>query len=618
VNGSQVGSTIATLTANGASNNGWGTFGNSFIIGAGKSAVVTIVADTTHTTIAADETVIAGFPAGSSNAQGTVSLTAISSVAGTGNTLTFKAGTVSVSKNAAFGDKTSANPTGPVNATQVKVGSMVIVAGAGEDVSLTQIVIEDYNATAVNLIGTSMQNLTLKDASGKQLGTTYANPVSTGTTRNAYTFNISPAVTVKNGAQFVVDVYADLKAAFSTASTPLIDVKTITASGITTGTDASVTPTAQTVPLQYTYISSAGGLMIQVDSDTPVANNYLMGATDQVLGKFKLSASSTEAISITQLVLSSRFSSGATGTLKNIRLVDDLTGAPIGSAVSSFNDTVAGSSAATGTYSHATFTGLNLQVGAGVSKTITVKGDWTTYVDSGLSTTGQTLALALRASYGGTTGSTNPITATGASSGSSITATISNYGTINNYGDFGNGGLEGGGAYTATATLYRAKLTTAWASDAPSGAASPSASQTVAKFVIMNLANAGSYIATVKKVDFDLSTTISGAAAGSSRAINVYKDSLSTTALMTTNYHTSNSANQVYDTNFTEGNFTDVDITSGASKTFYVTMDTSDAASTKSLSIRIGSSDVTWDDGLGTNLTVMGQDLPLTYKTFTY
>ncbi|MBI5729115.1 MAG: hypothetical protein HY983_02660, partial [Candidatus Magasanikbacteria bacterium] len=46
VNGSQVGSTIATLTANGASNNGWGTFGNSFIIGAGKSAVVTIVADT--------------------------------------------------------------------------------------------------------------------------------------------------------------------------------------------------------------------------------------------------------------------------------------------------------------------------------------------------------------------------------------------------------------------------------------------------------------------------------------------------------------------------------------------------------------------------------------------
>ena len=62
VDGSQVGSTISTLTANGASNNGWGTFGNSFIIKAGKSAVVSVVADTTHSSVAAKRSSLVSRP----------------------------------------------------------------------------------------------------------------------------------------------------------------------------------------------------------------------------------------------------------------------------------------------------------------------------------------------------------------------------------------------------------------------------------------------------------------------------------------------------------------------------------------------------------------------------
>ncbi len=605
VNGSQVGTTISTLTASGAANTGWGTFGNSFIIKAGTTATVTVQADLTDTTVGAGQTFVVGFPVGVSNAQGTVSLTSLSSVAQNANTLTVRGGTVTVTKNVAFGDKTAANPTGPVNATNVKVGSFVITAGAGEDVTMSQIVLGE--TTAGTCVGTSLQNLVLKDASGKQLGTTYASPATSCGTIQSYAFNVSPAVTIANGAQYVVDVYADLKAAL--ASTILMDVKSVAASGKVTGSDAGVS--AQTVGLQRVVISGSGNLMVQTDSDTPVANNYLMGAADQTIGRFKITASSTEAVNITQLVVSANFGNGATTTVKNVRLVDVDTGQQVGSAVASFNDTVAGTNAATTTYSHATFTGLTLQVPKGVSKTLALKVDFTTYDDGGFSTTGQTVAPVILGSYYGNSGN-NPVTVTGASSGSSLTATISGTNSINTFGG-------AAGAYVATTTLYRAKLTTAWASDTPNGAASPAAAQVVAKFVISNQSNSGAYEATVNYVDFDLSTTISNASNGTNPALTVYKDSLSTSALATTSWLDSGSQN-FSDTKMTDAGFTDVSIASGASKTFYVTLDSSDAAQSKSLSVRIGSGDVHWTDGVqaAAAITVMGQDLPLIYKTFTY
>ncbi len=608
VDGSQVGSTISSLTANGASNNGWGTFGSSFIVKSGTSAKVEISADLTDTSIGAGQTITVGTPAGSSNGQGTVSLTNVSSVLKNGNTLTVKGGTVNVTKNASFGDKSSTNPTGPVNAQAVKVASFVVTAGAGEDVELSQVVLKDNSS---NCIGTSLQNVLLKDASGKQLGATWTNPGTSSCGNNSNTFNITPAVTISNGAQYVVDVYADLKASLS--ATAIMKVDSVTATGKNTGTDASY---STAVALQNMFVSSSGALMVQTDSDTSVATNQLMGQTDQVIGKFKISASSTEAVNITQLVVSGIFSSGATGTVRNIRLVDDATGQQVGSAVSAFSDTVAGTNAATTTYSHATFSSLNLQIAKGTSKTLSVKVDFTSYEDTGLSTTGQTVALVVLRTYYGSSGN-NPVTATGASSGTSLTATISDSGTIQSFA-----GAIGG--YGSTSTLYRAKLTTAWASDTPSGASSPSSAQTIAKFVITNLANSGSYTATVNLVNFNFSTTISAAAGASmSQAMNVYKDSLSTTALATTYWtYTGASTGNPYamsgNTIITDANFTDVDIAAGASKTFYVTQDTSAAASTKSLSVRIAGSQVTWTDGVSSSLTVMGQDLPLQFKTFTY
>ncbi len=598
VNGSQVGTTITSLTGNGVANTGFGTFGSSFIIPAGSSSTITIVADTTDATIAANDTIVVGFDAGSSNAQGVVSLSSLSTVKQNANTLTVKSGTVTVTADASFGNKTATNPNGTVNATQAKVGSFIVTAGAGEDVDVSQITLTE---TATNCIGDYMQNLTLKDSTGKQLGQTYANPnPAPCTTANTYTFNITPAVRIVNGAQYAVGIYADLKAVYTTAS-PLFKVSAVTASGIKTGTSASF---SGAVSLQNNYISTAGNFTVATDSDTPVTTNYLMGATGQLLGKFNITSSSTEPINITQLVVSNRASSGATGTLRNIKLIDNDNGQQIGTTVSSFDTTDA-----SGSFVHAVFSNLNLVVPKGASKVVQVVADVVSYDDSGFSTTGQVSNLAILEQY---TGATYSVTATGASSGTVVLPAVLSSGVSFT-------GVTTDVAYAATSTFYRAKLTTAWASDAPQGASSGSASQTVAKFVVTNLANAGNYTATIKSINFDLSSTISQAAGvNAARTLTVYKDSLTTTALATTNFLSTQTFGQTRFETTGADNFTDVSISSGSSKTFFVTLDTSDAAQSKSLSIRIPQGGIVWSDGVSNTITAMGLDLPLQYKTFTY
>lgn len=609
VNGSQVGTTITTLTGDGTANTGFGTFGSSFIIKAGTTAAVTIVADTTDATIDANDTITVGVAAGSSNAQGVVSLSSLSTVAQNANTLTVKSGNVSVTKDTSFGDKSSSNPTGTVNATQAKVASFIVTAGAGEDVDVSQVTLTEPGTGTC--IGTYMQNLTLKDSTGKQLGQTYPNPSGSCTAANTYTFNFSPAVRVTNGSQFAIGVYADLKAAY-TGGVNLVKVSAVTATGVKTGSSASYS--TPTVALQNSYISNAGAYTVAIDSDTPVTTNYLMGATGQLLGKFNITASSTEPINITQLVVSNRVSSGATGTLRNIKLIDNDNGQQIGTTVTSFD-----SSSATSTLVHAIFSNLNFQIPKGSSKVLQVVADIVTYDDSGFTTTGQVSNLAMLKYY---TADSLSITSTGASSGTVINPDVINSGTsILNVND--TTASVNRVAYAATSTFYRAKLTTAWASDTPSGASSGAASQTVGKFVVTNLANAGNYTATIQYINFQISTTISQAG-GSTRALTVYKDSLNTTAVATSNI-TSPGATGTSGINFgslgsgfTDATFTDVSISSGASKTFFVTLDTSDAATNKSLSIRIPQNGVVWTDGVASGITAMGLDLPLQYKTFTY
>lgn len=647
VNGSQVGTTDASVTANGggsaAGKADFGTFGNSFIIKAGTSAQVKVVADLTDTSVASGATFIVGLGAGTlaadaANAQGVVSLSSITSVRQVASTLTVQAGTVSVVKNSSFGDRSSGNPTGPVNGSQVLVGSFSIIGGSGEDVDVSQISVKDD--TAGTCIGTYMQNLTLMSAAGAQLGVTYANPSTSCATANTYTFNLSPAVTVKSGEQYVVNIYADLKAAYTGAAS-LVEVDSVTASGKNTGTSASAS--SQALSLQAVYISTVGAITVAIDADTTLATNLLMGAVDQNLGKFKLTANNVEGLNLTELVVSANLdtSYASTGTLRNIRLFDE-GGSQIGSAVASLN------SGTTSTYANAKFSSLNLSVPKGATRVVTVKADITPYEAGGFTETNMGVQMAmLTGDTSDASGVQLALTGTGALSGTALTSSEMTF--TANAGTSPLTTVANGSSTQVTANvghvranefvLYRAKLTVAWAGDAPSGLGSPAAAQTVGKFVVSNAANVGNYSATVNYVNFGLSTTISNTAA---RELKVYKDSLATTALWTTSFAVPSTAATAGFTNtgntdaHTESAFTDVEVSSGANKTFFVTLDTTDAASTKTFSVTIPSSQtgyrsnagrgslgtvygLVWTDGVTATIAAHGGDvLPLAYKTFTY
>ncbi|HBV58351.1 MAG TPA: hypothetical protein DEB73_03795 [Candidatus Magasanikbacteria bacterium] len=637
--GTQIGTTQSSLACDGTD---WApTFGSTWIVRAGTTSVLTIKADITGSSSAA-QTVHADVAGGT--AQGLTSLNAPTVSALVGRTLTIAAGTLSVSKNSSFGNKISTNPTGTVNGAGVKIGSFVVNGGAGEDAEVSQIAVVDVSAgeTASTHYNASLylQNLKLMHGA-TQLGAVLSNPASGASAVQSHTFNISPVITIKAGEQYVVDVVADIKSNSQTAASPIVNFDSVTASGKLTGTAASY---STDVTLQNTYIATAGSLTVAIDSDTPLPTNLLMGAPDQTLAKFKLTADPSENINITELVLSNAVMSGATGTLSNIRLYDE-NGVQIGQAINAFNSAQTSNTLSTTTYAGANFSGFNYVVPANQSKVITVKADLTTYQDLGVTATGKAFQLALVPDYDGTTSGVQlPITATGAQSGATSVIAVGNFtATSDTAGTTTPLTLEANGTTTQVAAvtgqvranefvLYRVKLAIAWASDAPSGASSPNAAQTIAKFTIQNMANAGGYVATVFAVNFSISTTISNTA---DRVLTIYKDSLSTASLGTTTFITGATIAKVMgNTNFVDGNMTNVEISSGSSKTFFVTLDTTDAASTKSLSITIPNSHVSmavsgtgatrygilWGDGVSGSTTIVGNDrqLPLAQKTLTY
>jgi len=159
--------------------------------------------------------------------------------------------------------------------------------------------------------------------------------------------------------------------------------------------------------------------------------------------------------------------------------------------------------------------------------------------------------------------------------------------------------------------VYRTKITVAFASDTPTGLGSKSSAQTVAKITIANASNVGNYTATVETMNFGISTSVSNTA---DRELKVYKDSVGTTALATTQWLAA--GNQNFG-NTAITTFTDVEISAGATKTFYVTLDTTDASTNNTLSINVEANDVIWGDGSSTGITNL-YGLPLTAKTISY
>lgn len=303
VDGTQLGTTDATITCNGSG--GAVTTTINLTVLAGETKYITIVGDTTGANIAANDTIYFTLNTGDENAQRLSALTTFNAPASPvhGNSLAVKSGTIVGAKNTGMGDYSSANPAGVVGTKDVKIGSFTITAGAGEDVDITKINLRD-NGTQD--LGGSFENLKLKQSvSGEQIGDTITTLQTT--TNYDYEFTPKSAIRLGNGKALIVDVYADILTNALDTSTSFAAVKlySVTATGVSTSSDAGET---SNVAGQSMYISASGSLLVenvaasdQVQSN--IVNASVTGSPNEIaLYKFKLTAL-TEAIDISRFLI---------------------------------------------------------------------------------------------------------------------------------------------------------------------------------------------------------------------------------------------------------------------------------------------------------------------------
>lgn len=622
LDGAQVGTTAATLTAGVA--NAY-TFSNNFVVKAGKPSTLVVYADLTDSSLAAASTFSFTLVAGSSNAQGLTSLTNLSSTAVSGNTLTLKSGTPTIAKNNAIVDASSVNPTGVIKDTDLKIGSFVITAGAGEGTKITSIGFQDY-AAPLNGLFTRLRVQGLKGGVVANLAPEVGTLSGASST---YTFALSEALVLTKGQQYVIDVVADVLSTTSTANLssgayPVIQVKDATVAYQTseTGQSGNISLSGSEGVGQSVYIAAKGSLAAVISADTPVSQQLVMGALNQPLMKFKLTAGKSEDVSITELVSAATImaSSTPTGIIKNIRLYEgDLM---IGSPVAGLITTDASGTNATST-AYAKFSALNISIPKNTAKTYTVVADIASSPDiySGVNFT---MYVVNAYDTAAASALTKSVVAKGAKSGQDITTSGVN-------GLFNSSALRGN-----VLNVYKTKISVAHAANAPSGAASKGTGQVVAKFVISNSANANNQAATVNGMDLAISTSISQPVTGDTRTLYIYKtESLSSTNQVNTTAFAavgkpitcllgpsrSESTCPLFPlglgTTDRDVFGTAVSIEPGTSQTFTVTLDTNDASSNNTLTVGLAAGDIEWTDGYTNGITTT-DSLPLTGKTLTY
>lgn len=639
LNGVQVGSTVASSTAlgsTGTTTDADFTFSNNFIVKAGVNSVLEVRADLTDSSVAAADTVQVTLSGGTNNVQGTTSLTNISSTAVSGNTLTVKSGAPTVVANNALPDYTTVAPTGVLNDSDVKIGSFVVSAGAGEGSEISSIQLVDTDGATANTVGSGSALNGLYNKLRLQVaGANIAPEIGTlSAAASTYTFNLTTPKQLAKGEQMVVDVVANIlsttsNADISTSAKTLVMVKANGVTYRTLETGQSGTAPSTAAGLQKNFIVGSGALTAAVAGDTPVAQQYVLGSLAQPLFKFKLTASTAEDIKISELVTAATIKASAvspTSVIRNIVLLDDQ-GKQVGATVAALTTSDASATTATST-AYAKFSSLSLTVPKNTSKTFTVAADFGPMQEL----SGTNLTMYLENGYDQS--NSKAIVAIGGKSGTSI-ATIT--GITNNF-TISSTPIRG-----KVATSYKTKISVAHASNAPSGASSWDSAQIVGRFVISNTSNVNTQAATINLFNPTISTSISAAALGTAtRAITIYKgdgtQSANQIAISTLGSPTSIASACMIGPAHSDstcpvfsiagatgvapvaatGIFSPtVAVESGSSQVFTITMDTTDAASTKSLTVGIGSGGINWTDGYTANITSV-DTLPLLGKTLTY
>ena len=371
VDGAQIGSTkdltdtLYDLTGENITT--WG-FGSSFIVKAGTTAKVKILADiktATSTSFSGDETVHVRISTGASDVQKMSSLgyqAAINAVWGTAAVLNVSAAGLTVSKYSGYGNQTIIRGT-----SNAKLGAFNITAGTSEGVSLSSISVNLSTGEA-----TTITNMYLKDSAGVVIGSAKNNPG----TSNIY--SLSPTITLAANAMKTIYLYADVKS--DAAAGSWIAEVDADGSGIVTGNSVSATA----LDVQTMTVSTAGTLTA-TNGSMPDAAILLAGSTGNYVAQYTFSAVN-EGFIIDELKLKTANNFATSTNQVTVKYTDKQGAAQQASA--SF---VSGAE----TDATVTFTGLTIYVPANSDASINVYVDMTTLALSGATQSGQTGTIIL-------------------------------------------------------------------------------------------------------------------------------------------------------------------------------------------------------------------------------
>lgn len=341
INGQQVGST-ATLAEDSAATP-YTTYTTNYTLAAGSTATLEIRADLYETgasaVVAAAVTAVANLEdvGTMNNAQGVNSGQTFDLPTSDvlGNTLTVRAGTVTVAKQSTYTDQTTTAPK-----TSYKIGSWTIVGGTVEDVNMDTF---SYALTLADAFDASDLNNVMMKVDGAQVGSTKA------TVTSPFSFNGN--VSVPKGMTKVVELYADILTSATDGDGTADTVQaTLTATGTTSPSGSAVTPSAAA---GQTTTVSTGTFATALDGSSPV-NTAVSGNQDITAAAYKFTATNeTYTLKEIQVKVSS---STVASVISSVQLYDGAT--PIGSPTAF--------SGATGLV-----TGLNVSVPANTVKVIT-------------------------------------------------------------------------------------------------------------------------------------------------------------------------------------------------------------------------------------------------------
>ena len=372
VDGVQVGTskdlTDATSDDGSDTTTTWG-FGSTFVVEAGETATVQVIADvktSTSTSFSGDETVRVSILTSASNVQRMSSLSyqsAISAVNGSAAALSVSAAALTISKYSGYGDQTIIAGT-----NNAKLGSFVISSGAAENVDVSSITVGLSSAEAATI-----SNLYLKDsATGSQLGDIKVSPSTSNIV--SVSFNVS-----SEGK--IIDVYADVKAGSNIGPWNA----SMTADG--TGANTSKSASASASVIQTMTVASTGTLTV-TNGSHPDAAILLAGSSDHYVGEFSFNAQN-EGFTVSKLKVkvTNNFATSTAGV--TLKYTDKN-----GTAKETSGVFITGSEA----YATATFTGLTMYVPKDDDVTLKVYVDLTS-IASG-ATSGANSAVYLDANEG--------------------------------------------------------------------------------------------------------------------------------------------------------------------------------------------------------------------------